>query len=271
MVIRLRAAFFVWLWLYAGSSLALIADLPKVVNVERTTPVFEAASTRSKILADVEVGTSVIARELSSRGKWLRIEDEDGNTGWVPRSRTSYVSSVAPEKPSKFRTSEKSEEAAADSDIEMAKEEQGRLDRKLEISNGSSTFVGLQASSLGAGPALTLFLPPSLSGASESRVRRLGLELSAYRSWKEISNSFQWSIPLRARMIAGDSDSYIGSGPDLGAVYRVSSKRLALSLGYSIGYVPLSGSGLATLARAGIETGGGKTHYLLQWEMGWLF
>ena len=232
------------------------ATLPKVIRVERNTPVFQYPSAKSKILADVDVGTVLIARELSNQGRWLFVEDEDGNKGWLPRGRTNFQSLLD------------KRDAVPDSEIDDAKED-AALERNMMEPPRFLWVAGGTAHTRGFGAEFSFLMPYFLS-EDGVRERRMGLAVGAYRHWNQRLPNETVSVPLRFRMLARDRSSWFGSGPDVGAIYRWGDKSWGAGLGYSLGLVPRTEIGITSLIRGGFEFGG-KTHAVLEWQIGWMF
>jgi hypothetical protein len=232
-------------------------ELPKVIRVERETPVFSGPSVKKRILADVDAGTMLIAKALSPKHSWIHVEDEDGNKGWIPVNRTNFKSLVTPT------------ELVKDEDVEEAvneeKEEQGQVPplEALKVLEGTMHNYGV-------GIAASFLVLQSLDSAL-SRERRVGFELGAYREWRiKESSTRSVTLPILIRMMARSPGSGFFSGPDLGAQYRLKDKSWGAEFGYSFGWGAKTRAGPQTRARISAELGH-RTRYLATWGFGWVF
>jgi hypothetical protein len=234
-------------------------SLPKVIRVERTSPVFKNPSAKSKILADVDMGTVLIARSVSPKGSWILVEDEDGNSGWMPVNRTNYKS-LAPTK-----------EIVSDEEIKDAEKDNQEAEAETEkIPPLGVVAIEATVSNFGFGGDFSYLIRQSMDSPF-SRERRIGIEIGAYRDWDaDAASTRNYTLPLHFRMMAREPGAGFVSGPDLGASYRVKDSSWGSGLGYSIGYVSNESTGIATRVRAGIEWGG-KTRHLFSWSLGWVF
>lgn len=233
------------------------ATLPKVIRVELASPVFKSPSSKSKILADVDAGTVLIARSQSAKGSWLAVEDEDGNKGWIPINRTNYKS-VSP--PAEVVSDEEIKDAVAEN-----KEEQ-------EPETPSTAIFGVEASAsnYGFGGSLNYMVLQTMDSAI-SRERRIGLDLGVYREWAVGPTSLRsYTFPIAIRMLARDPGSQYFSGLDFGMSYRARNTSWGPGLGYSLGYVSHLPKGFETRFRFGLEWGG-KTRGAFSWMLGWIF
>jgi len=236
--------------------------LPKVIKVERDTPIFKSPSAKAKILADVDAGTVLIARTVSPKGSWLLVEDEDGNKGWMPVSRSNFRSLSPPS------------EVVSDEEIKSAQEENQKEEEEGEQEQKIPSALVFQAEAVASnytwGAALSFLLLQKME-SQYSRERRIGIEFGAQREWKVTDESVRdYSFPLAIRMLARDPGSHFFSGPDFGTSYRLRSESWGMGAGYSVGYLANIPEGLSTRLRFGIEWGG-KTRHQFQWSMGYIF
>jgi hypothetical protein len=247
-------------------------QLPVTVQITRATPVFEDPSARSKILADADISTQLIAREISEHGGWLLVEDEDGNKGWVPTKRTDLVkvlraqagSKVVP--PSSSQKIETQSDEASDSEIEEA-----RTRGRPVLPPDTVVFAPyLYAGNRGGGAAASILFPSTAGDSLETSEHTLfGFDAGAYRVWKQGRAQESYTLPLRVRMIRRSLTTSWATGPDLALLFRTWDRSLGTGIGYGVYYMPRGDRGLFAGLRGGLELGG-RTHYLIEWSLGWM-
>ncbi|HVJ66185.1 MAG TPA: SH3 domain-containing protein [Bdellovibrionota bacterium] len=59
-----------------------------LLQVSEVVPVFARPDPKSAKLAEADVGTVLLAVDLSPKRTWVRVEDDEGTQGWVPVDRT---------------------------------------------------------------------------------------------------------------------------------------------------------------------------------------
>lgn len=61
-----------------------------ILEVKKESSIFQTPSARSKIIAKADQGTYLIFLETSKRGLWVKVQDSDGQSGWIPKNRTDF-------------------------------------------------------------------------------------------------------------------------------------------------------------------------------------
>ena len=239
-------------------------QMPKAIKVTRASPIFDAPRTRAKVLADVDVDTVLIAREVSKKGAWLKVEDEDGNAGWMPRSRTNFNMLFAPDAdPTPDPTPDPKEVNEARNDFLK------QADPPQAPSNHLH-FVSVAGGTIGGGVAYTFFQKLNSFRASE-RSAYFGVQVGGYRFWDFKKDEKTYTPFFRFRWLGRDRGSDFVSGPDLGVSFRLPRKNWVGALGYSWGWAPdLEKGGFGLLLRPSVEIGG-PSRFGIESEAGWSF
>ena len=229
----------------------------QLIRIERTSPVFAQPRAKSKILADVDPGTLVILKDVSSKGTWLLVEDEDGNAGWVPRNRTQFQK----ETPAGSKAATKIEAKVPQDQNEIkgppappANFETRRRILSL-ISHHTANATRLDPTGAWvAGLAFSYLHPMGHLNPKSERVSWLGFSLGILPAWESSRRGFV--IPLSYRMWSQSPDSSWGSGPDLGlSFYRMKEplkNYWGIPLGYSFAWAPMP-RGVILSLRAAVE------------------
>jgi hypothetical protein len=227
---------------------------PQVVKVTKTTPIFVEARSSSKVLADVDAGTVLVAREVSKKGHWILVEDEDGNRGWMPRDRSNLSLNQAPPVP--------------DIEEESSVKKLDQVDRELSP-KGTSFLVQSVVGVRGAGGELGLLLQAA-QPQKNTRVFRYELSTGFECDYESKTGAKRFcQVPISFGLWGQDFPSYFASGPAVSALYRSATKNWGGGLGYRFAYLPF-GSGLGAQLRLGIEWGG-RTRNTLEGALGWIF
>jgi len=253
---------------------------PLVVRIDKTTQVFARPSAKSRILADVSRGTTLIARKTTPQGYWLLVEDEDANKGWVPQMRTNYLAlkNKMSEKNSAFENKNTNSAMELIEDLGPEKGqivEQEIYDPEDTKPTNDSPVLGMATFHIeksGYGVHFGYLSPMATDGKNPDRLRRLGFDVGITQGWTAgTADQANTTVSLKMRMLSQVEGQNFGTGPDLGAIYQLQSRLWGPSLGYSLGFVPAWGSGFLLLMKAGLEWPAWKTQVTLGIETGWAF
>lgn len=223
-------------------SQAHAVGLPRIIRIERKTPVFEAANPKSKAFADLEVGALMIGRELSPRKSWILVEDEDGKKGWIPTRTTNYSISVE-------RTQEELEEELPD---RIDTRDQEVRDPRQEHTVGPV----LQLDYYGARLGLQYSGLPQLQNNRARRVSWLLYFQSDFRP----SFGQNASVAARTRVLGQQNQNWLVSGPHADLGYRFSRRQVFGALGYSLGVRSPDATKFSLLIVGTVEWGGPTRH-----------
>ncbi|MBS1985453.1 MAG: hypothetical protein JST16_14905 [Bdellovibrionales bacterium] len=252
----------------------------QLLHVRIPTPVFAQASAKSKVLADVDEGTTLLLRAFSPQKTWLLVEDEDRNRGWVPRDRTDYtLSAIAPPEETKG-----TDAAAAKLQGATAFDTQrDQLDAQPPLPPvrsvhelaawTRSTFRSPSFDpngNFGYGVLYSFMLPSPGLSATRQRLAMAGLQTGYARAHASgVDNGF--TIPLRYRLLSRDFESSFTLGPDLGLLMfrRQGSDETfwSFAFGYSVGFTPVT-SGFSFLGRLGLDFVN-STRLSVEFALGW--
>ena len=61
-----------------------------IVEIKKSSKLFDAPSSKAKIIGAAEEGTYLIFLEKSMKGLWIKVQDAEGVSGWLPKNRTDY-------------------------------------------------------------------------------------------------------------------------------------------------------------------------------------
>ncbi len=61
-----------------------------ILEVKKTSKLFDVPSAKGSVVGEAEVGTFLIFLEESKKGLWIKAQDSDGLSGWLPKDRTDY-------------------------------------------------------------------------------------------------------------------------------------------------------------------------------------
>jgi len=237
-------------------------ELPKAIRVTRLSPVFEAPSVKSKVLADADPGTVLIAREVSTQGGWLLVEDEDGHRGWMPRNRTNFNLLFVPETEVMPEPQELNQ--ARDKWLESQQATEAPRFKKFR-----HQLAG-QVSSVGWGGSYTFFQLMNPSGSS-MRQGAFGVQLGLHNFWGAQEIFETYATYLKFRWLGQDRNTSVVSGPDFGVTMRHPEKKWLATLGYSWGWMSrLEHGGFSLLLRPALELGA-SSRALIELEAGWFF
>jgi hypothetical protein len=208
-----------------------------ILRVQQETQVFQAASAKSKVLAEVDPGTLLILRRSSPRALWLEVEDEDGNRAWIAASHTDY-GDVRSRKDSlsasAFEAVRKKELYPVDSDKKPVPElKKTKSGFKHEFSFVARRSWVDPSGNASLGGTYTLFFLEDYWNGGKT-IARAGL-LVGYLDYPK-RNSYM--IPLRLRYQSQASDSVFYLGPDMGLLWMQDQSRhhhVNLSIGYTLG------------------------------------
>lgn len=228
----------------------------QVVRVMRASPVFKEPRKQSKVLADADVGTTLILKKTSPRGLWLELEDEDGNAGWVPANRTDF--SPVPSPPSapgaKSPQTEEEEEPEPTNVSERGgspTEEASARMRWLAEARGGLTAAGHDlGANRSAGAGLSALFPAPTSPTG--KLSWVGFSLGG----EALLSSAGYEglvVPVRYRQWSRYAGAAWAFGPDFGVLRYVlprSSDATSLEVGYGGGW---SGSSISLTLRAGLR------------------
>ena len=229
----------------------------QLIRIERTSPVFAQPRAKSKILADVDVGTLVILKDVSPQGTWLLVEDEDGNAGWVPRNRTQFQKEPSTEVKSSAQTEAKPLEDQSEIKGPPAPPANFETRRRLLSLISHHTADATRLDPTGAwvaGLAYSYLHPMGHLNPKSERMSWLGFSVGLLPAWESSRRGFV--VPLSYRMWSQSPDSVWGSGPDLGlSFYRMKAplkNYWGIPLGYSFAWAPTP-RGIFLSLRAAIE------------------
>ncbi len=229
----------------------------QVVRVIRASPVFKEPRKGAKVLADADVGTTLVLKRASARGLWLELEDEDGNLGWVPANRTDY--SAAPPPPPAPTGAKRPPGTEEDEEPEANVAERGGSPREEASSSvrwllearGGLTAAGAElGANRSAGAGLSALFPgPTSPGGKLSWV---GFSLGGEALLS--STGYEGLVmPIRYRQWSRYPGTSWAFGPDAGLLRFLlprASDATSIELGYGGGW---SGRSLSLTLRAGLR------------------
>lgn len=257
-------------WGYQTSTPA--APVNVLIKITRATPVYTKPSLKSQAIADVDKETLLLVKKVSSKKIWLYVEDEDGNTGWVPSQRTNF--SDVTHQANALKEAAELEKQEAEQD---RKKNQLSLDQIEERKRSAHSFRH-HLSALGRraftdpngdwayGPSYRLMLPSvAMRHGNEYQFNRLGFEIAFLKSEEK------FSLPLRFKFLGQKENSWVATGPDLGLFFTKLKRdsKWSGSVGYSVGINPPN-SGLSLLLRGGAEFFS-KNRLSIEVSSGWVF
>ncbi len=191
-------------------------------------------------------------RAISSKGEWLKVEDEDHNLGWVPKNRTDFFE-LRPEAP----------EPQQPDVVESAKAEGSQNAENPTLYRNAFGIVGRKSfidsnGDYGYGPFYWMFFPMVQTGSGENlRYHYMGLQTALLKVNGSTPESNAFSVPIRLRMLAWSPDSPFATGPDFSALFMHQSGGAdfdywSFGIGYSLAYLPKK-SGLFPSLRTGFD------------------
>jgi hypothetical protein len=253
---------------------------PVVVKMTQNSPVFVKPAASSRILADVSAGTTLIARKQTPKGFWLLLEDEEGNKGWVPETRTNFKVLLSKIQSGILATNSGATPSAVESAFDSKAQESTNTGPELfsgadESPEGeplSISVVSLKIEKVGYGFGYSFLSPMSRDSRNIDRLQRIGFEVAVNRSYGAgLFDSAQTTVFGKIRMLNQTEGQNFGAGPDFGFLYKIESKVWGPGLGYSLGYVPAWNSGLLLLIRAGLDWPSWDPTPNIGVELGWVF
>lgn len=229
----------------------------QVVRVIRASPVFKEPRKQSKVLADADVGTTLILKRASARGLWLELEDEDGNIGWVPANRTDYAPLPPPAGEPGAKTPQESD---SDSELEPTsvhesggspREEASGITRwLLDARGGYTSGRGDPGAKRSAGAGISALFPAPTSPTGKLSWVGFSLGGEALLS----SEGYEGVVmPVRYRQWSRYPGSSWAFGPDAGLLRFMLPKATdatSFELGYGAGW---SRHSLSLTLRAGLR------------------
>ncbi len=224
--------FIIFFFCLSSVVFAQVKNRSEIIKIVRTSPVFERASAKSKIIADVDQGSSFFLIKTSPKGLWLFVEDEDGNKGWVPSNRTNYSTN----------TQKSTVKKTPHFNIGPQKREERsqRSQNSGPSANSFSLLAGVIARQAFDDPngqrSYGVILHKSLTSSQDSSFSEPDfmnlLSIGAMLSESELSDL---AFPLKYSIFwhSQSWDSFLG--PDLGVIYFSGEKSLiSLSVGLNI-------------------------------------
>lgn len=229
----------------------------QVVRVIRASPVFKEPRKQSKVLADADVGTTLVLRRASARGLWLELEDEDGNLGWVPANRTDYSPMMPPSPPAGAKDAKgvgEEEEPEPSNVTERGgspHEEASSRVRWLFEARGGLTAAGAELGARrSAGGGLSALFPAPTSPSGKLSWVGFSLGGEALISGEGYEGGV---VPLRYRQWSRYPGTSWAFGPDAGVLRYIlpqTPDATSLEVGYGGGW---SGSSMSLTLRAGLR------------------
>jgi hypothetical protein len=253
---------------------------PIVIRMERTSPVLTRPSSKSRVLADVVKGTTLIARKITPQGHWLLVEDEDENKGWVPQVRTNYSSLKRKEQEvsSTFKNNNlnASMEMIEDPNAEDIPRDEPEVfdsdDLNKTVETPEVWLVSTEIVKTGYGIRVGYLTSMAKDSRNADHLRRIGFDFGLTQGWTAGNlERVNTTLGLRMRLLSQTEGQNFGTGPDLGIIYQLQAKKWGPALGYSLGFVPGWGEGFIFLVKAGLEWPGWSTDVNLGIETGWVF
>ena len=61
-----------------------------VLEVKKQTKLFDRPSSSGNFVGQADEGTYLIFLEQSKKGLWIKAQDSDGLSGWLPKDRTDF-------------------------------------------------------------------------------------------------------------------------------------------------------------------------------------
>ncbi len=184
-----------------------------LLKVIKTTEVFEKASAKSKALAEIDEGATLLLRRASPRSLWLEVEDEDGNVGWIASSRTDYavIRSRQIEENSMPEIS-KSKKIAKEENEERPLKESRNSTHELDAVYRRSWVDPSGRKALGFNYTLYFLEDRWNEGKT---IARAGLSTGFY----DYAEKKSFMIPLKIRYESQSSDSIFYFGPEMGILW----------------------------------------------------
>jgi hypothetical protein len=61
-----------------------------ILEVKKASKLYDVPSAKGVVVGEADVGTFLIFLEESKKGLWIKVQDSDGLSGWLPKDRTDY-------------------------------------------------------------------------------------------------------------------------------------------------------------------------------------
>lgn len=251
----MRFLLILWMLLVVSQLDAKKHDLirGRLVSITQSAQVYTKPNVKSRVFADVEEGMLFMLLRTAYRGKWLMVEDEDGNRGWLLRNATDLDQIFAD--PVRQFVSKKNKTGQ----LPLVKKKQKPGLNPLSLRHEFALMVRDSYSGLASdyswGLRYYFFLPHNKPVPQKPIFLRKGLEV-VYQNVILDGDNNGANLGLRLKVLSRNVNNWLTWGADVGAHYQMrdlpDDEFWSMGAGLHLGYFPLQG-GITSMLRIGGE------------------